>query len=797
MTLLWLATAWLAGTTTATFGWSAAWPLAAVSVGALGSLLRSPSPRCLLLGCAALLFTAVGFVHAARAQPSPAPEGIARLNDTGPVRFRGLVSDEPQRRETTLQAKVTVRQVFLRGAWQAGTGRVLITRGHYPALHYGDLVELEGVPETPRAFGGFDYPSYLARQGIHSVVYYPRVAVLAQGQGTSWRAWLFAWRARLIRALDRALPEPQASLASGILLGSQSRFSSQLQESFNRTGTAHIVAVSGANLTIFTGLLCALLAPLIGRRRTVLVVAPMLLIYTLLIGAPVSAVRAAIMALLYLGAVWSGRPTTGLLSLILAAALMTAFNPLLPRDISFQLSVAATAGLLTYGEVFWRVARHTLERVGGEALISSQLIRSLIQAATTTVAAILATEPLIAWHFGRLSLVALPTNLIVVPLVGPAMGLSTLIALMGSLGIPFSDLLGWLAWPFLTAILSAIQLFAALPFASTSLHGVRPFHTVVFYLGSGGLIWGLARTWRARPLAARPVHALRLPEPGLPACVVLAALTAICWGTILFARPERRLAFTALDVGQGDALLIQTPSGQRILIDGGPSGDRLLRALGREIPFWDRRLDMIVLTHPQADHLNGLITVLDRYRVRQVLSGPEISAGPTVEAWRQALHRHRLTLHVAAPGEWLALSEDTTLRVLGPLGSLNSLNAKPNNAGLVLRLDSGTVSFLLTADIEQDAERALLEARVPLRATVLKVAHHGSSTSTTPQFIEAVRPSIAVISVGADNRFGHPSSQTLARLSRSLVLRTDQHGTIRLSTDGRDLWLEADRLPPH
>lgn len=789
-----LAAAWLAGVVAGAFDWNPGIPLAAVLVGALIALLRPPAGQRPLLAALALICAAAGWAHAVQALPAETPAGVAQFTGSS-ARVRGVITNVPVRREVTVQAAVEVHEILVEGTWQPMTGKVLITSRPYPVVAYGDLLELQGTLQEPPIVGAFDYREYLARQGIHSVMYYPRVLVLGRGQGAPWRSALFAVRDRLSAAIGRTLPEPQASLASGIVFGGQGAFPPALREAFNRTGTAHIVAVSGANLMIFTGLLCALLAPNIGRRRAALVAAPLVLLYMLLVGAPVSAVRAAIMALLYLGAVLSGRPATGLANLALAATFMTALDPRLPRDVAFQLSVAATAGLLTYGEILRRVANHLLFHYGGEALRASGLVRSVIQAVTTTLAAILATEPLIALHFQRLSLVALPANLIVVPLVSPVMVICALLAAAGGVNSVLGSLLGWLAWPFLTAILFTVQSLAAFPFAAVTFPGIGLQHVLAFYTLGAGVLWSIRHLSRwPSSTGANPRVRLHL-RPGVPALVSLTAAAVGVWGIILLMGPSGRLTVIALDVGQGDALLIQAPSGHRILVDGGPSGDRLLRALGREIPFWDRRIDMVILTHPEADHVTGLITVLDRYRTRQVVTGPAGSSSPAAQAWQEALDRHRLTPHIAAPGEWIDLGGGAALRILGPAVVSQDVRGSTNDNSLVIRLERGTVSFLLAADIERAGEQALLESRVPLRSTVLKVAHHGAATSTTAPFLRAVRPAVAIISAGAGNPYGHPSPETIGRLRRTLILRTDEHGAVRLTTDGQKLWLHADRLP--
>jgi len=249
-------------------------------------------------------------------------------------------------------------------------------------------------------------------------------------------------------------------------------------------------------------------------------------------------------------------------------------------------------------------------------------------------------------------------------------------------------------------------------------------------------------------------------------------------------------------VGQGDAILIQDPAGHRILVDGGPSGRAISEALGRETSFWDKGLDLVVLTHPEEDHLNGLVTVLERYDVERVLASPMETDSAAYDAWRQAAEREGAPYYEAAPGEWFDLGRGARLEVLGPPTDLiQEGDDKLNNNSVVLRLTWGGVSFLLTGDLEKAGEEALLDQGEELRSTVLKVAHHGSADATSDALLAAVHPAVAVISVGADNWYGQPSPQVLERLGDSLVYRTDLNGRVKLSTDGERLWVEVERPP--
>jgi len=210
-----------------------------------------------------------------------------------------------------------------------------------------------------------------------------------------------------------------------------------------------------------------------------------------------------------------------------------------------------------------------------------------------------------------------------------------------------------------------------------------------------------------------------------------------------------------LDVGQGDAALVTTPHGQQVLVDGGPSPSALTSALGQQMPFWDRSLDLVVMTHPDADHITGLVEVLDRYRVDGWLDNGRPDADAVYDQCMARLEEGAVTRQVVRAGDRLELGSGIVLEVLHPGSELvAATDADANNNSLVLRLAWGQASFLFTADIEAEAEHLLLASGQPLPSGVLKVAHHGSAGSSSAEFLAAVDPAYAVISVGADNRFG-------------------------------------------
>ncbi|MCD6568032.1 MAG: MBL fold metallo-hydrolase [Dehalococcoidia bacterium] len=274
----------------------------------------------------------------------------------------------------------------------------------------------------------------------------------------------------------------------------------------------------------------------------------------------------------------------------------------------------------------------------------------------------------------------------------------------------------------------------------------------------------------------------------------LLVVSILVW-SLVFTLPDGKLHVSLLDVGQGDAILVQTPSGQNILIDGGPDSQKLNLELGCRIPFWDRTMDLVISTQPHADHVTGLVEVLQRYEVKQVLWSDIDYDSFIYREWLDLIEEGGIERCVARRGQEIDLGDGIKMEVLNPPVELfRGTSSDVDNNGVVLKLSWNKVSFLFTADIRKEAEFELIKGRPGLRSTVLKVAHHGSVTSTSPQFLAVVEPEVAAISVGADNNFGHPGHEVVERLVEMVgennLFRTDEDGTIEFITDGERLWVE-------
>ena len=781
--------------------------LAAGAVVLLLRSLRNPIWPALLA-----LVLLLGLIRGGLAEDAPVLVPTERGQAT---RVKGVVVSDPEAKGRVVQFVLRTSEVDQGSGWNEASDKVLVSarptrelllkRGERP-FHYGDRLLLEGRLVEPPVFEGFDYRDYLARQGVHMTLAFPAtVELLAENQGSPLLARLSDLRFEMSQALRDSLPEPQASLAQTLLLGQRGSLPPSLKEDFRNTGTSHLLAISGLHVGILLMLSLGVSAYLLGRRGQYYLLTPLVLIwvYALLSGLSPSALRAAIMGSVFLAALALGRPRSALPALALAAGVMAGVSPQMLRELSFQLSFAAVAGiaLLAFPLADWVRGRLGAITLAGNTWLVAPL-QWVVLSVVVSVAATVATLPLIAFNFHQAPTLGIPATVLSLPALPFILGASLITVVATFIHPTLGQVFGWVAWVPITYLVELVQLV-----------GLAPGSVISVPRFSGLLVWAYYGVLALAILAPAPLKLLargvsagnvrgvggRLAPSGVGVLVpglVLAVFAAIAWSQA-YSGPDGRLHVLFLDVGQGDAILIVTPKGRQIMVDGGPDPSRASLALDSHLSFWDRSLDLAVATHADEDHLRGLVEVVRRYSVDTVLEGMSDDSALYLE-WQLALEDKGLEPGSLYRGQVIDLGEPVLLEVVNPpADSLRNTPSNRNDNSVVLRLTYGKVSFLLTADIEARAEEALLREYGYLGSTVLKVAHHGSRTSTTAAFLSEVSPQVAVIQAGANNPHGHPHQEVVDRLEDVLVeghiYSTARHGTVELTTDGRSLWVKTER----
>jgi competence protein ComEC len=593
-------------------------------------------------------------------------------------------------------------------------------------------------------------------------------------------------RDRATTGLGRGMPAREAELARGFVLGEDEGIDVATEEDFRRSGLAHLLAVSGQNVTLLALLGSALLGAFgIPLRERLLWLLGLVAVYVPLAGAGPSIQRAAVMGAAGLVATLAGRRTSRLFALLLAAAVTLAVEPAIAADVGWQLSFAAVLGILLLAAPLREALVARLGRHGWR--------RALAEGVAVTIAATLATAPLVAFHFETISTTTLAANVLALPAVAPAMWLGMVAAAAAQVpGLPLEPLNGLCA--LLLAYIAQVADWCAAPsWAEVHVHlGVAGLVASYAGLAAAIVVGHRVVRWRRLAVARHPEarrvcsriddkSALPLSARGV-AAVVLAVLATSC-GLWLFdaggAKPAPRgeLRIEVLDVGQGDAILLQPAHAPAVLVDGGPPGD------GIEAKLEDAGVDRLgaaVVTHDESDHAGGVEELLGRLPIERLVYA-RLGRAPL------AVARAAGALPVRVAAGAMVRSGPLRLQVLWPPPELLSqplAGADPNTQALVLLARWRDFTMLLTADAEAEA--------VPIDpgpVDILKVAHHGSEDAGLDALLDRLRPRLAVISAGAGNPFGHPTASTLATLASHGVstLRTDRDGTVTIDVSRHEI----------
>jgi competence protein ComEC len=768
----------------------------------------------------ATIFLVVLFLGAARYQ-SAIPEfdafDLAWYNDREyDVLITGWVAEPPDLRDDYANLRVRATGLDNGDGEDLEVNGLLLARADpNQTYEYGDILRLRGRLKTPPENEDFSYRDYLARAGIHAFMTSAEVTLLPGKDGNIFSAGLYALKQKALATVYRLFPDPEASLLAGILLGVDNGLPADLQKAFKDTGTAHIIAISGFNITIIAELFLSLFGRVLGPRRGALAAAIGIGFYTLLVGANAAVVRAAVMGLLALFARHMGRRQDGILTLFVVAAGMAFFNPFYLQDVGFQLSFAATLGLVLYAQPLEQFFTRLLTRYalrtqvdtytgkpatrnpalphegasrseveGSQPATSNPQLDSRITQASSlisnffllTLAAQITTLPIMAYHFNRLSLVSFIANPFILPPQPAVMILGGLAVILGMIFQPLGQLAALVTWPFVTYTIRMVDFFAHVPGAAISMDfpfwGVIVWYAVLFGLTVGRVP---LKEW---------IQRLRLDPPKVPAWGVLAGLTIaalLIWRAVL-SIPDGKLHITFLDVGSSDAILIQTPRGGTVLVNGGESLSQLSSQLGERLPLFHRKLDWLVIASTQENQVASLPRLMDRYPPDRVLWTGNTEASYSARALDKWLTDQSVPVTVAEAGQTLDLGDGATLKVLtsGPRGS-------------ILLIEYRGFRALFPVGFNLDALTELQFGKTVGPFTLLLLADSGFAQLNPPEWIQFLDPHLVVLSVAADDINGLPDAETLEAVSGIHLLRTDENGWIEVVSDGQSIWVEVER----
>ncbi len=721
------------------------------------------------------------------------------------ITLEGWLFREPERGPARGRLYLEAQRLWQDGQSRPATGKVLVTVRHLQdRWQYGDVLRLSLKLRAPRNFhtpGSFDYAGYLARRGLYLTAFVwddRKIEKIepANSPGTWLRHRLEHVRRTVGAFFDAHLSATPAAILRALIIGDKSRLDPELRDSFTRVGVAHVLAISGLHIGLVATLAYGAWWWLLARSQYVLLMwsvpklaalltLPVVLLYAGLAGGSVSTLRAVIMVTVFLTALLLDQKEEVFRSLALAALIVSLIWPGAIFDISFQLSFVAVLAIFLGLHRFqsWWDNRDETQAVHLSPW-RRRLRRWALLYGLVSLSATVGTLPLVATHFHTVPLVGFVANLLLVPFLGSTavvLGLATAALVFIHTGA--ATLVGWSAGAVVSLGVWMVEAVAALPFAAVHFVALTLFELLLFYTFCVSLLFST----RLQPSGLRRVFFSCLS--------ILILCDGLYWLTQRHFQTELRVSF--LDVGQGDAAVVEFPGSHVMIIDAGGFTSQTFDS-GRALvaPFlWQRkigRIDTLVLSHPNLDHYGGLEFLAAHFGVTAFwFNGEERPDSRRFRRLIATLQENDIRTHILcreAPNREIG---GVRVQILHPPCGQTDLDT--NDASLVLRLSHGEVDMLFSGDVEAEGERTLLVTPTQLESEILKVPHHGSRSSSSQPFLEAVSPQVAVASLGYQNRFRFPAPEVVDRYERqgTTLLRTDQAGTITVRSDGKRYRVET------
>ncbi len=709
------------------------------------------------------------------------------------IQLKGKVTDLPVVRQQLVRWVVEAESVVIYNKSYPASGGVyttvkkdLIDKALLDSLTYGRAVTLHGelvAAGSARNPGEFDFRRYLHLNNIYARLYVDRFDQTALGlkeENTFLGTFVHPVRRSIAQRIDALIKGDEAKFLKGLIIGERSEIPLEVKTAFINSGVMHILAVSGLHVLIVVAMLLIIfqLLRIPEFSRTLLTIV-LLIYYIFLTGAAASVVRSVIMAIIFLGAklfeqkhdVYNTLACSAIVILLIDARQL--FQP------GFQLSFAAVFSLVYLFPKINAINNFLPQRVRENRAISL-----IIASLAVSIAAGIGTIPFTSYYFGKISLVSIVANVVIVPL-------SNVILALGMLSVALSYFWFWCASMYAEVtsiltwcILQSVEWFGSLPFAYIDTRFTFQ-SSMMFYLTLGVLV----NLWNKR-------------YDTLSIIVALITANLILYYYLIAGPSTPTLKVTFLDVGQGDAIYVEFPDGKNALIDAGPKTMNIDAGARFIAPYLKFRgvnnIHAIIVSHPHSDHLGGMPTLLRSFNVDTVYDAGSFSSSALQEEYLHLINSLNVHRRILSSGMTINIDDNIRLYMLHPLGQLvsasNYRTSNLNNESLVIKIIYGQTSVLLMGDAEHEAEKQIeMTFGAFLNANILKAGHHGSITSSTFSFLENVQPNDIVISVGAKNKFHHPSPVVLERYRKldGRYYRTDEEGAIIFESDG-SRWRRID-----
>ncbi len=708
------------------------------------------------------------------------------IEDGKNIILLGEVTELPRKSEHSIRFVIKAESLYYNNRPTKVSGGVLavilqskIETSVLKMLTYGRIIKLKGEltsVQTARNPGEFDFKNYLNLNGIYALFYPDKIDesdISVNNSQNFKNSFVYPVRRSIAKKLDGFIGGEESKFLKGLIIGERSEIPLEIKTAFINSGVMHILAVSGLHVAIVTLILLVIFQVLrIPEKVRIILTSVLLIYYIFLTGSAPSVTRSVIMAVVFLFGKLLERKSDIYNTLAFSAVIILLIDAKELFQPGFQLSFVAVLSIVYLFPKVYSLREFLPERVR-----EFRIIKIIFSLFSISVAAGIGTLPFVSVYFNKISLISFLANLIIVPLVNVVLALGMLTTILAYvcnwLASIYAEVTSFIAW----LLLKCVSFLGSLPFAyidaKFSLVSLLMFYTII----------GVIINFGNREVIKRFV------------IVFLILLNLWLYSGYIFNDKQHRLSVTFLDVGQGDAIFIEFPDNKTMLVDGGPKTFGMDAGIRFIIPFLKyehiRKINTIIVTHPDADHLGGIPTIMRYLEVEQIRDTKFNCQTVLCQDYKKVIDSINVTHFIQDHLSAIDLSDTYRVYVLNPSGtsSTNGLYRlqDENNKSIVLKIVFGKTSLLLTGDAEFEAE-ALMNKRFGdfLRSDILKVAHHGSKNGTSDDYLRYVKPKKAVISVGEKNKFGHPSEEVIERLKKygCEIIRTDKSGAVIFESDG-------------
>ena len=669
-------------------------------------------------------------------------------------------------------------------------------------LEYGDKIFITGEFQEPQGMrneGGFNYKEYLKSLNIYGSVKAKNIKVIEQNKGNIFMNFTYKISDEIKENIEEFMGEKYSGLLLGLLLGDSSKIDENIEENFKITSLTHILAVSGAQVSYIIVAMYSLLKRKIGIQKTRVVIIASLIFYTALTGFSPSIVRAGIMGIILMISGLVFRKNDIINSIAISLFFMLVYNPFLLENVGLQLSYLGTIGIIGFNKTIILILKNIQIRnrkwkykINRKLILLISKIKEIL---AVTMSASLAVVPVMIYHFNLFGTYFLITNLLASIIIGPITLLGTLLVIISFISINIAKILSYIL-KFLIDILLFISSFSKLPISKIYIPTPTITFIIIIYLS---LIISLfiykvfhernpnTTILRVRNLLALVKYKFKQNRDDvIKKIIIISIIISLCMIFI-----PRDLQINFVDVGQGDSTFIITPKNKTILIDGGGSntgsfdvGENTLLPYVLDKGY--NKIDFMIISHFDSDHVGGLLTILEEIKVEKILIAKQEEQSENYKRFLNIVKEKNIPVIIGKEGDKINIEKDLYLDILFPESEQIEENVINNNS-LVFNIHYNNFSMLFTGDIEEIAEKRIIEItnKSRLKADIIKIPHHGSKTSSTRELLERVLPKIALIGVGKDNLFGHPSSETIDKLDELEIktYRTDINGEIMINVN--------------